>query len=148
MSGYESDTCGQSYTIRIRYVWTQIFLYPHKKICGYKISGYVWTGPECCSADFWPVSRIGLSWNFKVLQWINLNESFCEALLYTVWRLCGAILKKFVRIEKIVSEIYKKALKVQVLNEVILRQVVRKRVSFKDTKIENTLKFPNFELWY
>ena len=36
MSGYESDTCGQSYTIRIRYVWTQIFLYPHKKTCGYK----------------------------------------------------------------------------------------------------------------
>ena len=23
-------------TIRIRYVWTQIFLYPHKKNCGYK----------------------------------------------------------------------------------------------------------------
>ena len=22
--------------VRIRYVWTQIFLYPHKKICGYK----------------------------------------------------------------------------------------------------------------
>ena len=36
MSGYESDTCGWSYTIRKRYVWTQIFLYPHKKICGYK----------------------------------------------------------------------------------------------------------------
>ena len=36
MSGYESDTYGRSYTIRIRYVWTQIFLYPHKKICGYK----------------------------------------------------------------------------------------------------------------
>ena len=36
MSGYESDTCGRSYTIRIRYMWTQIFLYPHKKICGYK----------------------------------------------------------------------------------------------------------------
>ena len=31
-----ADTCGWSYTIRIRYVWTQIFLYPHKKICGYK----------------------------------------------------------------------------------------------------------------
>ena len=31
MSGCESDTCGRSYTIRIRYVWTQIFLYPHKK---------------------------------------------------------------------------------------------------------------------
>ena len=36
-------------------------------------------------------------------------------------------LKKFVRV---VSEIYKKALKVQILNEVALRQVVRKRVSF------------------
>ena len=36
MSGYESDTCGRSYTIRIRCVWTQIFLYPNKKICGYK----------------------------------------------------------------------------------------------------------------
>ena len=31
---------------------------------------------ECCNADFWPIRRIGLSWNFKVLQWINLNESF------------------------------------------------------------------------
>ena len=36
MSGYESDPCGRSYTIRIRQVRTQIFLYPHKKICGYK----------------------------------------------------------------------------------------------------------------
>ena len=36
MSGFESDTCGRSYTIRTRYVWTQIFLNPHKKICGYK----------------------------------------------------------------------------------------------------------------
>ena len=36
MSGYESDTCERSYTIRIRYVWTQIFLYPHKEICGHK----------------------------------------------------------------------------------------------------------------
>ena len=53
-----------------------------------------------CSADFWPILSRGLSWNFKVLQWINLNESFCEALLYTVWRLCDAILKKFVRVEK------------------------------------------------
>ena len=36
MSGYESDTCGRSYTIGIHYVWTQIFLYLHKKICWYK----------------------------------------------------------------------------------------------------------------
>ena len=35
--------------------------------------------------------------------------------------------KKFVRV---VSEIYKKALKVQILNEVALIHVVRKRVSF------------------
>ena len=37
-------------------------------------------------------------------------------------------LKKFGRV---VSEVYKKALKVQILNEVALGQVVRKRVSFK-----------------
>ena len=48
-------------------------------------------------------------------------------------------LKKFVQV---VSEIYKKALKVQILNEVALRQVVRKRVSFQDRKNENTPKFP------
>ena len=33
-----------------------------------------------------------------------------------------------------VSEIYKKALKVQILNKVALRQVARKRVSFQDRK--------------
>ena len=47
------------------------------------------------------------------------------------------ILKKFVRV---VSQIYKKALKVQILNEVALVQVVRKRVSFQDRKNENTTK--------
>ena len=26
--------------------------------------------------DFWPVCSLRLPWNFKVLQWINLNESF------------------------------------------------------------------------
>ena len=54
MSGYESDTCGRSYTIRIRYVWTQIFLYPHKKISEYKnlrirvdgALGYIVLNPE------------------------------------------------------------------------------------------------------
>ena len=53
--------------------------------------------------------------------------------------------KKFVRV---VLEIYKKALKVQILNEVALRQVVRKRVSFQDRKNENTPKFPSIEIWY
>ena len=41
---------------------------------------------------------------------------------------------KFVRV---VSEIYKKALKVKILNEVAVRQVVRKRVSFQDREKEN-----------
>ena len=40
-----------------------------------------------------------------------------------------------------VSEIYKKALKVQILSEVALVQVVRKRVSFQDFENENTPKF-------
>ena len=31
---------------------------------------------------------------------------------------------------RVVSEVYKKALKVQILNEVALRQVARKRVNF------------------
>ena len=46
------------------------------------------------------------------------------------------ILEKFVRV---VSEIFKKALKVQILNEVALVQVVRKRVTFQDRKNESTL---------
>ena len=49
-------------------------------------------------------------------------------------------LKKFGRV---VSEIYKKVLKVQILTEVALVQVVRKRVSFKDRKNESTPKFPS-----
>ena len=49
-------------------------------------------------------------------------------------------LKKFVRV---VSEI-----KVQILNEVALCQVVRKRVSFQDRKNENKPKFPSIKIWY
>ena len=54
----------------------------------------------------WYLSRIGLSYNFKVLQWIKLNESFRNYFMHY------EILKKFVRV---VSEIYKKSLKVQIL---------------------------------
>ena len=54
-------------------------------------------------------------------------------------------LKKIVRV---FSELYKIALKVQILNEVALRQVGRKRVSFEDRKNENTPKFPSIEIWY
>ena len=45
-----------------------------------------------------------------------------------------------------VSEIYKKALKVQILSEVALVQVVRKWVSFQDFEKENTPKFPSTEI--
>ena len=39
-------------------------------------------------------------------------------------------------------------MKVQILNEVPLRQVVRKRVSFQDRKNENTPKLPSIEIWH
>ena len=45
-----------------------------------------------------------------------------------------------------VSEIYKKALKVQILSKVALVQMVRKRVSFQDRENENTPKFPSTEI--
>ena len=41
---------------------------------------------------------------------------------------------------------YKKALKVQILNEVSLIQVERKRVSFQDRKNEKTPKFPGIKI--
>ena len=50
------------------------------------------------------------------------------------------------KIARVVSEIYKKALKVQILNEVALIQVVRKRVSFQDRKNESTPKFPSIKI--
>ena len=52
-------------------------------------------------------------------------------------------LKKIVRV---VSERYKKALKVQILNEVALIQVVRKLVSLQDPKNENIPKFPSIKI--
>ena len=52
--------------------------------------------------------------------------------------------KKFVRV---VLEIYKKALKVHIMNEVAPVQAVSKRVSFQDRKNESTPKFPNIEIW-
>ena len=33
------------------------------------------------NADFWLVGRLGFSWNFKVSQWINLNESFTHCCI-------------------------------------------------------------------
>ena len=43
---------------------------------------------------------------------------------------------------------YKKVLKVQILNKAALQQVVRKWVSFQDGKDENTPNFQSFEIWH
>ena len=82
----------------------------------------------------------------RVDRWIyvfNLNGLKGPSKLQ--WLLCKEILKKFVRV---VSEIYRKALKVQILNEVTLIQVVRKRVRFQDRMNESTPKFPSIKIWY
>ena len=62
---------------------------------------------------------------------------------FILLRLCEEILKKFVRV---VSEIYKKALKVQILNEVALIQVVRKQISFQVRKNESTPEFLSIKI--
>ena len=74
-----------------------------------------------------------------MLRLINLNESFRPYYVHYE-DYVKRFQKKFVRV---VSEIYKNALKVQILNEVAVIQVVRKRVSFQDHKNENTPKFPS-----
>ena len=56
----------------------------------------------------------------------QINVKVSDIIIY-IMKIIWKDLKKFVRV---VSEIYKKALKVQILNEVALKQVVRKRVSF------------------
>ena len=56
----------------------------------------------------------------------QINVKVSDIIIY-IMKIIWKDFKKFVRV---VSEIYKKALKVQILNEVALRQVVRKRVSF------------------
>ena len=56
------------------------------------------------------------------------------------------IRKDFKKIVRVVLEIYKKALEFQILNEVALIQVVRKRLSFQDHKNENTPKFPSVKI--
>ena len=67
-------------------------------------------------------------------------SDICVYIMKIMWR----DFKKFVRV---VLEIYKKALKVHIMNKVSPVQVVRKRVSFQDSKSESTPKFPNIEIW-
>ena len=66
-----------------------------------------------------------------------LEESFRPDIHYEDY------VKRLKKIVRVVSEIYEKALKVQILNEVALIQLVRKRVGFEDRKNENTPKFPS-----
>ena len=66
-----------------------------------------------------------------------------DLIIYIMKIMWRDFLKEFIWV---VSEIYKKGLKVQILNEVALRQVVRKRVSFEDRKNENTPS--SIEIWY
>ena len=67
-----------------------------------------------------------------------------DTIIY-IMKIMWRDLKKFIQV---VSKKYKKAMKVQILNEVALRQVVRKRVSFQDRKNENTPKLPSIEIWH
>ena len=71
------------------------------------------------------------------------NSECCSADFSSVRRICDKILKKFVRV---VSEIYKKELKVQILNEVALRQSVRKRVRKKRTKIDQNFLASKYDI--
>ena len=85
----------------------------------------------------------GRSWALKVFRY-SFSEAIPIFFLYIYYEdYVKRFLKKFVRV---VSEIYRKALKVQILNEVALIQVVRKRVSFQDRKNENTPKFPSIKI--
>ena len=67
-------------------------------------------------------------------------SEFFVYIMKIIWR-------DFKKLVQVVLEIYKKALKVHILNEVTFVQVVRKRVSFQDGKNESTPKFPNIEIW-
>ena len=83
---------------------------------------------ECCNEDFCPVRGQVSSWNFKVLQWINVNESFIHSyiIIYIV-KIMWWGLKR--RVCLAVPEIYGKALKLKIENKVELSQVVRKQVT-------------------
>ena len=98
---------------------------------------------ECCNAAFWQVRRIGFLEISRCCRESILTK-VSDIIIY-IMKIMWRDLKKFVRV---VSEIYKKVLKIQILNEVALTQVVRKRVSFQDRKKENTPKFPGSEIWY
>ena len=61
----------------------------------------------------------------------QINGNKVSDIIIYIMKIMWGDFKKFLRV---VSEIYKKALKVQILNEVALKQVVIKPVSFQDRK--------------
>ena len=117
----------------------------------YVLSALIWKNKhnvKTVKAYFWPDRRIGwigLSWNFKVLQWINLNESFWDLIIYNMkimWR-------DFKRIRSSRFRNIQKSAKSSNFEWscTYTGGQVRKRVSFQDRKNENTPKFPNIEIW-
>ena len=68
-----------------------------------------------------------------------------QTFLYTLWRLCE---EDFRKIRSSRFRDIQKSVKVQILNDVALIQVVRTRVSFQDSKSENTPKFPSTKILY
>ena len=68
-----------------------------------------------------------------------------DIIIYIMKIMWRDVKKKMVRV---VSETYIKALKVLILNEVALIQVVGKRVSFQYRNNENTPKSPSIKIWY
>ena len=92
------------------------------------------------------IGNIGLSWNFKMLQWINLNESFRPYYIHYedfVKRFSKNSFQSFQRYTK-------KKPKSPILNEVALidRWWENGLISFQDRKNENTPKFPSIKVWY
>ena len=123
---------------------------------GFYICGYPITTILACLFSV----GVRISWK-KKLRWSNKDNdnyriSFID--LYLVFprnfrivifpHTTRTVLWYYHRAWVTCAEIYKKALEVQILNEVELRQVLRKRVSFQDRKNKNTPKFPSIKIWY
>ena len=96
------------------------------------------------SVESWPSNHVWKSGCIHSNE-ISCNESLRHYHIHCEDYVTRFKKKKFVQI---VSGIYKKAQKVQILNEVALIQVVRNRVSFQDRKNENKPKFPSIKIWY
>ena len=77
---------------------------------------------------FWPVRKLGLAWNLKVLQWINVNERLTHYNIQTSRRLHYDFFKDLYR----AVEIYGKALQINILHKVNLGMAFREKVCLQD----------------